>query len=47
MRFYVQICSSRPKIDPHVNFSNFQEEEMFSFSKFLGHLNEKREAVPP
>ena len=25
--FYVQNRSSRPKIDPHVNFSNFQVEE--------------------
>ena len=24
MSFYVQNRSSRPKIDPHVNFSNFQ-----------------------
>ena len=27
--FYVQNRSSRPKIDPHVNFSNFQAEEKF------------------
>ena len=32
--FYVQNRSSRPKIDPHVNFSNFQADENFSFSKF-------------
>ena len=29
MSFYVQNRSSRPKIDPHVNFSNFQVEEKF------------------
>ena len=29
MSFYVQNRSSRPKIDPHVNFSNFQIEENF------------------
>ena len=28
---YIQNRSSRPKIDPHVNFSNFQAEESFSF----------------
>ena len=27
--FYVQNPSFRPKIDPHVNFSNFQVEENF------------------
>ena len=27
--FYVQNRSSRPKIDPHVNFSSFQVEENF------------------
>ena len=41
MRFYVQTRSSRPKIDPHVNFSNFEVEEIFSFSKFLGRLDEQ------
>ena len=35
------------KIDPHVNFSNFQAEENFSFCKFLGHLNEKRAKATP
>ena len=39
--------SSLPKIDPHVNFSNFQVEEIFSFCKFLGHLDEKRAAATP
>ena len=45
--FYVQNRSSRPKIDPHVNFSNFQKEEIFSFSKCLGCLNEKEQQQPP
>ena len=36
MSFYVQNQFFRPKIDPHVNFSNFQAEENFSFSKFFG-----------
>ena len=30
------------KSTPHVNFSNFQAEENFSFSKLLGRLEEKR-----
>ena len=49
MRFYVQTRSSRPKIDPHVNFSNFQVEEIFSFSKFLGRLDEQppQQQQPP
>ena len=34
-----------PKLTPHVNFSNFQAEEIFSFCKFLGLLDEKRTAV--
>ena len=47
--FYVQNRSSRPKIDPppHVNFNNFQAEENFSFSKFLGCLNDERAAATP
>ena len=45
MGFYVQNRSSRPKIDPHVNFSNFKVEENFSFCKFLGHFDEKRAAA--
>ena len=36
-----------PKLTPHVNFSNFQAEENFSFSKFLGRLNKKRAAATP
>ena len=47
MTSYVQNRSSRPKIDPHVNFSNFQAEEIFSFSKFLECLDEKRAAATP
>ena len=35
-----------PKLTPpHINFSNFQAEENFSFSKFLGRLDEKRAAA--
>ena len=34
--FYVQNRSSRPKIDPHVNFSNFQAEEKFFIFKIFG-----------
>ena len=45
--FYVQNRSSQLKIDPCVNFSNIQAEENFSFSKFLGRLNEKRAAATP
>ena len=29
IRFYIQNRCSRPKIDPHVNFSNFQAKENF------------------
>ena len=36
-----------PKFDPHVNFSNFQAEEIFSFSKFLGRLDKKKAAATP
>ena len=43
--FYVQNRSSRPKLTPHVNFSNFQAEENFSFSEFLGRLDDKRAAA--
>ena len=47
--FYLQNRSSGPKIDPppHVNFNNFQAEEIFSFSKFLGRLDDKRAAATP
>ena len=34
--FYVQNRSSSPKVDPHVNFSNFQAEEMFFIFKIFG-----------
>ena len=39
--FYVQNRSSRPKIDPHVNFSNFQVEENFS------HVSMRKEQQQP
>ena len=47
MSFDIQNRSSRPKIDPHVNFSNFQAGKNFPFSKFLGRLDEKRAAATP
>ena len=49
MNFYVQNRSSQPKIDPlpHVSFSNFEAEEIFSFLKLLGRLDEKRAAATP
>ena len=34
--FYVQNRSSRPKIDPHVNFNNFQAEENFFIFTIFG-----------
>ena len=37
--------SSRPKIVPHVYFSNFRAEEKFSFLKFFRCLDEKRAAA--
>ena len=36
MGFYVQNRSSRPKIDPHVNFSNFEAKEKFFIFKIFG-----------
>ena len=36
-----------PKFTPHVNSSNFQAEENFLFSKFLGRLDEKKAAATP
>ena len=42
--FYVQNCSSRPKIDPPCQFQQFSN---FSFSKFLGRLDGKRAAATP
>ena len=47
MSFYVQNRSSGLKINPNVNFSNFQVEENFSFCKFLGRRDEKRAAATP
>ena len=47
MSFYAQYRSSRPKIDPHVNFSNLQAQENVSFCKFLGRNNKKRAAANP
>ena len=45
--FMSRIVLLDPKLTLHVNFSNFQAEENFSFSKCLGHLNEKRAAATP
>ena len=45
--FYVQNRSSRPKIDPHVNFNNFQAEENFFIFKILGRLDDERAAATP
>ena len=37
-----------PKLTlPNINFSNFKTKEMFSFSNFLGHPDEKRAAATP
>ena len=36
-----------PKLTPHVKISNFQAEEIFSLSNFLGHLDEKRTVATP
>ena len=36
MSFYVQNSSSRPKIDPRLNFSNFQAEENFFIFQIFG-----------
>ena len=46
--FYVQNRSSRPKIDPPMSISTiFKQRKIFSFSKFLGCLNDEREAASP
>ena len=46
--FYVQNRSSRPKIDPPCQFSTiFKQRKIFSFSKFLGRLNDERVAATP
>ena len=47
MSFYVQIRSFRPSIEPPCQFQQFSRRESFSFSKFLGCLNEKRAAAIP
>ena len=48
MSFFVsRIVLLNPKLTPHVNFSNFQAEESFSFSKFLGCFDDKRAAATP
>ena len=49
MSFYVQNRSSRPKIDPPpMSISAiFKRRKNFSFSKFLGRLDEKRAAATP
>ena len=48
MTFYVQNRSSRPKIDPRVNFSNFQaEENSFHFQNFWDVLMRKEQQQPP
>ena len=44
--FMSRIVLLDPKLT-HVNFSNFQAEQHFSFSKFLGRLDEKRAAATP
>ena len=44
--FYVQNRSSRPKIDPPCQFQQFSSrEKFFSFSKFLGRLDDERAAA--
>ena len=48
MSFYVQNRSSRSKIDPHVNFSNFQAwEKIFIFKIFGTSRWEKSSSNPP
>ena len=37
--FMSRIVLLEPKLTPHVNSNNFQAEENFSFSKFLGRLD--------
>ena len=46
MSFYVQIRSFRPKIDPYVNLSNFQAEEIFHFQNFWDVSMRKEQQEP-
>ena len=46
--FYVQIRSFHPKLTPLSISTIFKQREFFSFSKFLGRVDEKRApATPP
>ena len=45
--FMSRIVLLYPKLTLHVNFNNFQAEEIFSFSKFLGRLDDERAAATP
>ena len=46
--FYVQNRSSRPNIDPPMSISTiFKQRKIFSFSKFLGRLDDERAAATP
>ena len=48
MSFYVQNRFSRPKIDHPMSISAiFKHRKIFSFSKFLEHLDEKTGAATP
>ena len=47
MTFYVQNRSSQPKIAPSCHFQQFSIRGIFSFSKFLRRLDEKRAAATP
>ena len=47
MSFYVKKRSFRPKLDPQINFSNFETKEICSFPEFLRCLDEKRAAATP
>ena len=44
MSFYVKNRSSPPKIDPHVNFSNFQVEKNFHFVNFFSMRKEQQQS---
>ena len=45
--FMSKIIFLDPKLTPHVNFSNFQVEEIFSFCKFWDLLMRKEQQQPP